>query len=365
MPTSNSLTLHQLALWNTPGIHSSLFNILIQNQPDATMYFDRRYLSRNPLNLSETILQALVKPPWRLLENMLTWAQHPQHYILTATDDRYPALLKEIHDYPAILILAGRLSLCQLPALAMVGSRRPTAMGQDNAFQFAHTLAQAGLTIVSGLALGIDAASHRGALSANAQTIAVLANGMDVIYPRQHKTLQQKLIEEALVITEFPHTCQPKRWHFPRRNRLISGLSHAILIVEAAKRSGSLITAQHALEQGRDVFALPGSIHNPMAKGCHALIRQGAQLVETTQDIVEEIQSQQTLLTISPVKKSANKLAKPLKTILNAVDYETTALDLIIHRSGFDAAQTSATLTELELMGLLVSTAEGYLRTGS
>jgi DNA processing protein len=364
MPVSDTLTAARLALWCIPGVGTTLFRTLTRDDDGRALYFDKRYLAHNPLNLSAAVLDKLKHPPWTLVENIMRWAQQPRHYIIDTQDTRYPPLLTATTDHPPLLFVAGNLQLCQQPALAMVGSRKPSAMGLDNAFSFAHTLAQTGLTIVSGLALGIDAASHQGALSATGHTIAVLANGIDITYPRQHHALQRQMIEQAAVITEFPHTNRPSTWHFPRRNRLISGLSLGTLIVEAARQSGSLITAQHALEQGREVFAIPGSIHNPMAKGCHNLIQQGAKLIETAQDILEEIQPQLAVRHCRIDKKPVDTLAKPLKKILNAVDYEITTLDLIVRRSGFNAAQASAMLTELELNGLLDSTAEGYLRKG-
>ena len=214
------------------------------------------------------------------------WQRDPRHHKVAIGDERYPQLLEQISNPPLLLYVDGNAEILHLPALAIVGSRNPSKGGERNAFEFAQHLAGIGFTIVSGLAQGIDTAAHRGALAAGGRTIAFLGHGVDSVYPASNKALAEEIAATGALVSEFPLGTHPGREHFPQRNRLISGLSLGTLVVEAARRSGSLITARLAGEQGREVFALPGSIHNPLARGCHQLIRQGAKLVETSDDIV-------------------------------------------------------------------------------
>src|SRR5512134_1757597 len=219
----------------------------------------------------------------------LAWAAQPGNAIVTLADAAYPRSLLEIPDPPALLYVRGRIELLAVNALAIVGSRNGTAQGLSNAESFARTLSRSGLTIVSGLALGIDAAAHRGALDGPGSTIGVLGTGIDVSYPARNSELFAALAGRGAIVSEFPLGTPPVAANFPRRNRIISGLARGVLVVEAALDSGSLITARLAGEQGRDVYAVPGSIHSPLSKGCHALIRQGAKLVESAQDVLGEI----------------------------------------------------------------------------
>ena len=217
------------------------------------------------------------------------WLEDPANDIVTLADTRYPRQLLQIPDPPPLLHVKGRVELLSRPALAIVGSRNATAQGMANAEAFARTLSDAGLTIVSGLALGIDAAAHRGGLAGSASSVAVLGTGADIVYPARNRALAHELAAGGALVSEFPLGMKPLAGNFPRRNRLISGLALGCLVVEAAADSGSLITARLAAEQGREVFAIPGSIHSPLAKGCHALIKQGAKLVESARDILEEL----------------------------------------------------------------------------
>ena len=219
----------------------------------------------------------------------LRWLEADNHHLILFGDSAYPTLLAEITNPPPLLFVRGDKSLLTHPQLAMVGSRNPTRGGLENARAFASHLAAAGLGIISGLAMGIDGASHEGALEANGLTIAVAATGLDQVYPARHRRLADRIADNGAIISEFPIGTRPQAEHFPRRNRIISGMSMGTLVVEAAQRSGSLITARNAGEQGREIFAIPGSIHNPLARGCHHLIRQGAKLVETAEDILEEL----------------------------------------------------------------------------
>ncbi len=264
----------------------------------------------------------------------------------------FPPLLNQIPEPPLGLFVRGSVDLLLSPQLSIVGSRSPSPSGLNTARDFAHELSQIGLTITSGLALGIDTAAHRGALDADRPTIAVMATGADQIYPASNRRLGETIAERGLLVTEFPPNTAPKRQHFPRRNRLISGLSLGTLIVEAGIRSGSLITARLAAEQNREVFAIPSSIHLPTSRGCHYLIRQGARLVETTQDIIDEIGHyftqhkpiQQVLHNTPPINPEASMLLK-------LIDYAPTSIDKIIIESGLAPERVTAILTDLELSG--------------
>ncbi len=223
----------------------------------------------------------------------LDWLSQPNNHLITLADENYPNLLLQTADPPPILFAKGHLSCLQHPSIAIVGSRNPTVQGERNAHDFALLLAQFGFNIVSGLAIGIDAAAHRGALNAKGRTIAVVGTGLDVVYPSQHRDMAHAVIEQGLLISEFALGTPSLPRNFVQRNRVISGLSMGCLVIEASLQSGSLITAKFATEQDREVFAIPGSIHSPQSKGCHQLIKQGAKLVDTVQDILQELKSEQ------------------------------------------------------------------------
>ncbi|HZW59095.1 MAG TPA: DNA-processing protein DprA [Woeseiaceae bacterium] len=233
--------------------------------------------------------RAIAAPDEARLAAALEWQGRADNHLVAANGEDYPELLRQTRDYPAVLFVKGNLGALHLPSLAMVGSRNPTRGGIQNAFEFARHLGAAGFCIVSGLAQGIDSAAHRGALRAAAQTIAVLGHGIDRVYPAGNRELAHQVAAGGALVSEYPLGSPPRRENFPQRNRLISGLSLGTLVVEAAWRSGSLITARLASEQGREVFAIPGSIHNPLARGCHRLIREGAKLVESAPDILDEL----------------------------------------------------------------------------
>jgi len=286
--------------------------------------------------------------------------------ILLISSPDYPALLREIDTPPALLFVKGNTSTLNLPQIAIVGSRQHSTAGQQNARAFARHLASCGFTITSGLALGIDGAAHLGALETG-KTIAVLGTGVDVIYPRRHQSLYADIIAGGgAIVSEFPPGTPARPGNFPQRNRIISGLSLGVLVVEAALRSGSLITARLAMEQGREVFALPSSIHNPSAKGCHQLIRQGAALVETADDIINElggmlaykaetIEHTDTSDTISQLDDTSNQ-------ILNALGFDPIDLDTLMTRTQLAAATLSAQLVQLELEGWVEQRAGIYSR---
>ena len=296
----------------------------------------------------------------------LAWLDHDRHYFLTINDSRYPALLKKISQPPIALYVKGDLSAFDLPGFAIVGSRKPTPMGKENAYQFASVLAHLGFSIVSGLAHGVDTAGHEAAYPVG-KTIAVMGTGMDVIYPKQNKKLADRLIETGLLVSEFALGRGPMRENFPKRNRVISGLSLGVLIVEAALQSGSLITANYALEQNREVFAIPGSIHNPQSQGCHWLIKQGATLVERVDDIVAELGG---LLKWSEKNQEKEKLAFPDldeddSVILGAIHDEPTTLDAVVHQVGLTLDKIAYHLLQLELKGYIQSTTGGYVKLKS
>ena len=286
----------------------------------------------------------------------LAWASSDGHAVLTLADDDYPRALLETPDPPALLYLRGRRELLARPGLAVVGSRNATPQGASNAEQFARAFSAAGLTIVSGLALGIDAAAHRGGLDAAGSTIAVLGTGADILYPQRNQALGERIAREGLIVSEFPLGTPPQGGNFPRRNRVISGLSRGCLVVEAALASGSLITARLAAEQGREVFAIPGSIHSPHSKGCHALIKQGAKLVECAQDLLQELGVD------APAPAPAADAAAT--GLLAHLGYDPCDIDTLCARSGLTADVVSAMLLQLELDGKVGSLPGGqYQRT--
>lgn len=318
--------------------------------------------------------QALLQAPegWQALtENTLEWLQTApdpkvSRAVITLGDVRYPAAMLDTPDPPLMLHALGQVDALQnlhrLCAVAMVGSRNPTPQGLINAREFASSLAASGLVVVSGMALGIDGAAHEGALQGatadGLATIAVVGTGLDRVYPKQHRDLAHRIALRGVILSEYPLGTPPLAHHFPQRNRLISGLSQATLVVEAALPSGSLITARQALEQGRDVMAIPGSIHSAQAKGCHALIKQGAKLVESAQDVLEELRlpqpSGQQALNLEELP-SPPSTATPghneEAVLLRAMGHDPVSLDALQARCGWPAAQLQAQLLELELMG--------------
>jgi len=284
------------------------------------------------------------------------WLQQENHHLLRLGDERYPELLAGIAGPPERLFIIGDPELLHLPALAIVGSRNPTQGGAQNAFEFARHLAGAGFCIVSGLAQGIDAAAHRGALAAGAPTIAFLGHGIDRVYPAVNRDLAHEIAGQGALVSEFPLGTAPNRALFPQRNRLISGISLGTVVVEAARRSGSLITARLAAEQGREVFAIPGSIHNPLSRGCHQLIRQGAKLVEAADDIVAELAPLAGHLLEAAdepgaPRETSNDADQEYVKLLEALGHDPVSTDELVERSGLTINQVSSMLLILELEG--------------
>ncbi len=296
----------------------------------------------------EALAARVLEPlPEGTLARMRTWLADPGHELIAWDDADYPQALLPLGHAPPVLYFVGERALLNRPALAIVGSRNATAQGRDNAREFARALADAGLTIVSGLALGIDAAAHEGALQGGASTLAVVGTGLDRVYPARNRDLAHAIARRGGLLSEYPLGTPPKDQNFPRRNRLISGLARGVLVVEAALSSGSLITARYAGEQGREVFAIPGSIHSPLSKGCHKLIRDGAKLVETAQDVLEELGM--PIATIAKAHGAGPSL--PVGALLQALGDDPADIDTIVARSGLAAHAVSAQLLELELAG--------------
>lgn len=296
------------------------------------------------------------------IDAALAWAAEPGNSILTLADAAYPQCLLDTPDPPTVLYVKGRIELLNAAALAIVGSRNATPQGESNAEAFAAALSDAGLAIVSGLALGIDAAAHRGGLRGKGSTIAVIGTGIDRVYPARNQPLARDIAEHGAIVSEFPLGTPALRENFPRRNRIISGLARGCLVVEAAERSGSLITARLAGEQGRDVFAIPGSIHSPLSKGCHKLIKQGAKLVDDARDILDE------LGVTAAVGKTAAAAAAPdegTAKLLDCIGFDPCDVDALALRSGLTAEKLYAILLQLELAGRIASLPGGrYQRIG-
>jgi len=293
------------------------------------------------------------------IERDLAWLENTGHGIVFYDDPAYPQKLLEINDPAYALFYIGDVDYLQQPQLAIVGSRSPSASGKQIAEDFAQHLSNAGLTITSGLAYGIDSASHKGALKGVAGSIAVVANGLHSIYPKANTSLAQSISENGCIISESPVGTEPHKGLFPRRNRLISGLSIGTLVVEAAIKSGSLITSRHAMEQGREVFAIPGSIHNPLSKGCHGLIKSGAKLVEAASDILEEFLPLVNCNSIRHTSPAENEQADRIKSdieldssyqkLLKHMEYEPVAIDELVERSNLDVSEVASMLLILEL----------------
>ncbi|WP_440877407.1 DNA-processing protein DprA [Thalassotalea sp. PLHSN55] len=325
------------------------------------------------LGLTQNQANAIIQPNWQRIDQIIEQSRLCQSEIITFDDQHYPQLLKEIYDPPLILFAKGNIRLFNSHQLAVVGSRYASVGGRENAQRFSKQLAQAGLTITSGLALGIDAYAHKGALSSG-KTVAVVATGLDRVYPSRHKALVKSLLDAGgLIVSEFPPGTLPKPGHFPKRNRIISGMSLGVLVVEATIKSGSLITARCAIEQNREVFAIPGSVANEQVKGCHWLIKQGAKLVDCSADIIEELESMsisglhfnyqqnfEGVATDKIVKSEKQDLC--IDSLLASVGYEITPIDAVVSRSKLPTDVVLTRLMMLELQGLVSAVPGGYLR---
>ncbi len=368
-----------ISLWRVSGVGPKNYQKLLDNIGNPTDIFNSSIAMLKKAGISENLAnkvldyQAINKQS-EVAKPDIDWLQASEnHHIITIECNEYPLLLKRISDAPQILYVHGDPELLNDPQLAIVGSRNPTQSGLSASYDFANYLAKTGLCISSGLALGIDGEAHKGALDANAPTIAVIATGIDRVYPAKHRELAHRIVENGAIISEFPIGTQPRSENFPRRNRIISGLSYGTLVVEAAQRSGSLITARIANEQNREVFAIPGSIHNPLARGCHQLIRQGAKLVETAQDILEEMAGVIDLSKIDTNSLQSKKAKDDLEqntqsptddneeyqVLLNKMGFDPTPIDQLVIRTGYSPESIAAMLLILELKNQVSSNGGG------
>ena len=318
----------------------------------------RAHLARQ---VSPEVASAIERgPDPALLDRTLGWLREPGHWLLAWDDADYPAALLAIADPPPVFYYAGRREFLRCPAIAIVGSRNATPQGVEHAAAFAATLSAAGLTIVSGLATGIDAAAHRGGLSGDGRSIAVVGTGLDRVYPAANSALARRLERDGGLLSEFPLGTPPLPENFPRRNRVISGLARGVLVIEATLNSGSLITARFAAEQGREVFAVPGSIDSPFSKGTHRLIRDGAKLVETAQDVLEELgvappTASVSTETMGKAGETTPDVGGPAGRVLTALGHDPAGIDLLVRRTGLGADAITVALVELEVAGRVIS----------
>ncbi len=369
---------NDLAAWlrlvATEGVGTQTARDLLTQFGLPEQIFDTSF-SALQKHIPEKIARALSGPiPSEIqahIDQTLAWVAQENNYVITLGDEDYPQSLLSIADPPVLLYVKGRPAFLNMPAVAIVGSRNASAQGMLNADRFAQNLSEAGLTVVSGLALGIDTGAHTGAIKSAQQgyagsSIAVIGTGLDIVYPAANRALAHQIAEVGCIISEYPLGTPAIAHNFPRRNRIISGLSLGVLVVEAAAQSGSLITARSALEQGREVFAIPGSIHSPLAKGCHQLIRQGAKLVESAQDILEELRWQSTdskKSHSSGVQVATSNLSDPkLQSLLENMGHEALSVDQLIVRTGLPVSSVQAALLNLELQGQIETLPGGQIR---
>lgn len=341
-----------LQLTLTPGLGASVIRKLLRQfgLPQSVLARKAELAALADPAALEALHSASVQAQ---VERALRWATEPNHFIVTLADEMYPRLLLEIPDPPSLLYARGRIELLQRNSLAIVGSRNATPQGELNASSFARALSQAGMTIVSGMAQGIDAAAHRGGLQGPGSTVAVLGTGIDVVYPKRNAELAARIAADGLLLSEFPLGSEPVASNFPRRNRLISGLAQGCLVIEAALASGSLITARSAAEQGREVFAIPGSIHSPLSKGCHALIKSGAKLAESAEDVLAELSGFRASGYASTTGGATT--TGPGAALLACMGHEPVDVDSLCARTGLTADQVTSELLRLELEGCIAA----------
>jgi len=361
------------------GMHSRLFNSLLEqySSPENILACDLSTLRSFGLNSSIAtelgqIGQGNLSDEIKVaLDRCLGWLECPGNFLISSQSPYYPALLTCIPDPPPMLYVKGKLEALHLPVIAMVGSRKPSAGGRRDARRFARELASNGLGVVSGLAMGIDMESHRGSIEGGMPTIAVLGTGIDIIYPAVNRAMFEEVPENGVLVSEFNPGTPARPQNFPQRNRIISGMSQGVLVVEAGVRSGSMITARFALEQGREVFAIPGSIHNPMARGCHKLIAEGAKLVQCVEDILDEklVLAEQHAAQNSKNRSSKESrvchLPEPLLTVKKAIGFDTVSVDQLVLETELNVNDVTVALVELELRGIVRRENNGYVLMGS
>jgi len=348
-PIADWLRLEQAAGVGRRSVHALL---AVFGTPGAILRAGPQALGAHVTPAQARAICAPVTPALAaLIDATLAWLAAPDHHLVTCHDPRYPPALAEIPDPPLLLYVSGRVELLAQPMVAVVGSRNASVQGRVDAESFAAALSGAGLCVVSGLALGIDTAAHEGALRGAGSTIAVVGTGLDRVYPARNRALAHRIAAQGCIVSEYPLGMPPLAANFPRRNRIISGLAAGVLVIEAAAQSGSLITAQLAAEQGREVFALPGSIHSALTKGCHRLIREGAQLVETVDDVLMAMRL--SPLAGLPQVDAAAPASEDDAILLDALGHEPVALDELLARLALDPGMLGARLLELELAGVV------------
>ncbi len=370
--------MDELSAWLTlvraPGLHGADLQALLTHYPSPVSIVSASPATLRASGASTSLIEWLQTNREPDLDRDLKWLEHEKHQFVPWGSPLYPALLAQIPDAPVGLYVRGHPDVLSLPQIAIVGSRNPTPAGRENAHEFAAHLATCGFVITSGFAVGIDAASHEGALAARGTTLAVCGTGLDVDYPKQHGALAESIAAAGALISEFPIGTRALKGNFPRRNRIISGLAVGTLVVEAAPQSGSLITARLAGEQGREVFAIPGSIHNPLARGCHQLIRQGAKLVETASDIFAELRGiveamapiSQNFANETSAPESPGALDKDYEILLDALGFEPVSVDSLVARTRFRADEVASMLLILELENRIDSYPGGlYVRSST
>ena len=358
-----------LAMARIRGVGTRTWLHLLRSFKSAEAIFTAENASLADHGLNDDSIQSLKQPDRNRIDSDLEWLADPCNHLLTWNDQCYPALLRQIHDPPPVLYVRGDPGVLDQLQISIVGSRNPSADGRRNAREFARNLCGYGLTITSGLATGLDTCAHLGALDVSGRTIAVFGSGLDVIYPAGNQSLAENLVRSGALVSEYPPGTRPLPVHFPKRNRIISGLSVGTLVVEATLSSGSLITAGCALEQGREVFAIPGSIHNPLSRGCHRIIRDGAKLVESVDDILVEIIPSLAVTNQAghePAKNDKNleRLDGNTKLLLDNIGLQPVGVDTLVSETGMEAGRVTATLLVLELDGLIEQVPGGeYVRS--
>ncbi len=374
-----SQALAWLTLLRAPGLGASRIRTLVESAGDAERALALSDSAWTRLGAPASALAWCRAPDRERLERDREWLAAPGHHLIACDSPDFPALLARSPQAPAALFVAGNPDLLWQPQIAIVGSRNPSEGGRDNARDFARALARTGLAITSGLAEGIDAIAHRAALDIGVATIAVVGTGPDRVYPARNRALAAEIVERGVVVSEFPPGTEARREHFPRRNRVIAGLSLGTLVIEAGMQSGALITARLAAEAGREVFALPGSIHNPLARGCHRLIRDGAALVETAQEIIQAMASQAAQLASALRGRLAVPAAEPASAtpvvgphedpdyqrLWQVLDHAPTPINVLATRSGLTVEALSSMLLLMELDGRVSAGNGRYARRHS
>ena len=351
-----------LALKSLKGLGPVGAQQLLQIFSSATPIFNQSALELQSAGVKPALIQQIQRFDFGTLQPVFEWLKRPNRFIIPLGSASYPPLLSRIHSPPLALFVLGNPELLLAPQIAVVGTRNPTVQGISNTQALCAALCEQGLTITSGLAIGIDGEAHRAALNAKGYTIAVTGTGLDRVYPPTHRQLAHQIaVSGALVSEHLPHEPQ-HRGSFPERNRIIAGLSLGTLVIEAAAKSGTLITARYALDEGREVYAVPGSIHSPLSKGCHGLIKQGAKLVEGIEDIMDDLPQLGRALVDRSQRPTATPLDEENQLFLQHIDYELTSIDTIVTRSQLTVEAVTNKLLTLELEGWIINSVGGYIR---